>query len=104
MTKTIVRMHFTLWRRAFSLGMVVQMIAFGLYGLGGALGLAIYLALGAPASLYAGIPALGVVMFWLFAGLIPSTEFQLQPEKFAALPIRPEQLRTGMLVVNQLRA
>lgn len=103
MTKTIVRMHFTLWRRAFSLGMVVQMIAFGLYGLGGALGLAIYLALGAPASLYAGIPALGVVMFWLFAGLIPSTEFQLQPEKFAALPIRPEQLRTGMLVATFLQ-
>ncbi|PRQ11797.1 hypothetical protein C1Y63_03910 [Corynebacterium sp. 13CS0277] len=106
-TRTILALHRRLWRHSMrgATATIVQLVFMLMYSLPIAAGAALYLAvseLAAPEAFIAA-PALGVLMFWLFAGIMPSTEFQIQPEKFATLPISPAALGRGMAVATLLQ-
>ncbi|APT85542.1 hypothetical protein CAQU_11330 [Corynebacterium aquilae DSM 44791] len=85
-----------------NVGAILQLVFFVLYGLGGAvaLGFAIAFMPGENYENLVGVSALGVFTFLLFAGVIPSSEFQIQPEKFAALPVSANDIRTGLAVAT----
>ncbi|MEJ4100385.1 hypothetical protein V5S96_08465 [Corynebacterium mastitidis] len=109
MTGMIIRLHLTLWRRMVRANpaVLVMMLFVGFYGLIGLASSGFFLYTGAhggPHSYIAGVIAAGVLGYITLMALMPSGEQQVSARDFATLPVRPEQVRAGLLGVTSLQS
>ncbi|MBN9644241.1 hypothetical protein ACFSSC_02980 [Corynebacterium mendelii] len=104
MTKTLFSLHRTLLRRVLKKEAAawINIVVVWLYGWLSALGLgfAVYYAYLVDANHYAlARPlAIGVLAYWMLSLLYPSSENQLTPAWFAALPVTAKDLMPGLMI------
>lgn len=109
MTGMVIRLHLTLWRRMVRANPAVLLMMFfvGFYGLIGLASSGFFLYTGAhggPHSYIACVIAAGVLGYITLMALMPSGEQQVSARDFATLPVRPEQVRAGLLGVTFLQS
>ncbi|MGV0439165.1 hypothetical protein ACUY2L_08340 [Corynebacterium mastitidis] len=105
----VIRLHLTLWRRMVRANPAVLLMMFfvGFYGLIGLASSGFFLYTGAhggPHSYIACVIAAGVLGYITLMALMPSGEQQVSARDFATLPVRPEQVRAGLLGVTFLQS
>lgn len=110
MTRTLLKLHVTLWRRSFrgdpSLTfMTVFIVIFGLIGVLTMGGLSFGMIV--DHHDYRTLPltmATGVIAYLFIVFLLPSSENQLSAKKFAALPLTSRELMPGLTLASILQS
>ena len=112
LTKTVLRLHLTLWRRSMKSN-VSAVLMNGLvlfYGVISVVGVLLVVSIAlrsdpvdTSAPLLAGAVGMGMLGYAMVAVMLPSGEGQLQPESFAVLPLRGKDLMPGLLLMQILQ-
>ncbi|ANE04289.1 hypothetical protein ccrud_08780 [Corynebacterium crudilactis] len=109
MTRTLLRLQATLWRRAMkgNRATVVMMALVSLYSVIGLVSLSAVLGVGLHqenTGILAGVVAIGTLAYCMAAFMWPSGEGQLDPVSFATMPVRAKQLIPGLAVSSLMQS